>query len=99
LRVGETYVAKSSSSKLLSYLRANDEEAILVIINMDDKPVTNFDISLATGPLSGNYTVTSLMDSSTYNPLQANAKGGFDKYVPIDEIPPYSVITLQLNRQ
>ncbi len=99
LRTGNTYVAKSSSSKLLSYLRANDEEAILVIINMDDQPATNYDISLDKGPLSGNYTVTSLMDSSTYNPLQANAKGGFDKYVPIDEIPPYSVIILQLNRQ
>jgi hypothetical protein len=39
------------------------------------------------------------MDSATYNPLQANAKGGFDKYVPIAEIPPFSVIVLQLNKQ
>jgi hypothetical protein len=39
------------------------------------------------------------MDASTYSPLQANAKGGFDKFVPIAEIPPYSVIILQLNKQ
>ena len=99
LRVGDTYVAKSNSSKLLSYLRTSDEEAILVIINMDDQPVSNYDINLDSGPLSGNYTVTSLMDDSTYHALQANAKGGFDRYVPIDEIPPFSVILLQLNRQ
>jgi alpha-amylase len=99
LRVGDTYVAKSDSSKLLSYLRTSEKENILVLINMDDKPVTNYKIDLDKGPLSGNYTVTSLMDNSTYNPLQANAKGGFDKYIPLEEISPYSVILLQLNKQ
>ena len=99
LQVGKTYVAKSDSSKLLSYLRANEEETVLVLINMDDKPVISYDLSLATGPLSGNYTVTSLTDDSAYNALQANAKGGFDKYVPIEEVPPYSVTILQLNQQ
>ncbi len=44
LQVGKTFVAKSDSSKLLSYLRADDKEAVLVIINLDDKPVTNYDI-------------------------------------------------------
>jgi glycosidase len=99
LRVGNTFVAKSDSSKLLSYLRADDKEAVLIVINLDDKPVTNYDINLDTGPLSGNYTVTSLLDASTYSPLQANAKGGFDRYIPIEEIPPFSVIILQLNKQ
>ena len=97
--MGDTYVAKSDSRKLLSYLRASDEEAVLVLINMDDQPVSSYDINLDTGPLSGNYTVTSLMDDSTYSPLQANTRGGFDKYVPVAEIPPYSVIILQLNKQ
>jgi len=99
LQVGKTYVAKSDSSKLLSYLRTSDEETVLVLINMDDKPVSSYDLSLATGPLSGNYTITSLMDDSAYNSLQSNAKGGFDKYVPIEEVAPYSVTILQLNQQ
>ena len=99
LQVGKTFVAKSDSSKLLSFLRADDKEAVLVIINLDDKPVTNYDIHLDAGPLSGNYAVTSLMDAFTYSPLQANAKGGFDRYVPVAEIPPYSVIILRLNKQ
>jgi alpha-amylase len=99
LQGGDTYVAKSSSSKLLSFLRANDEEAILVIVNLDDQPAANYDINLAKGPLSGNYTITSLMDTSTYNSLQANAAGGFDKYIPLGKILPYSVIILQLNKQ
>ena len=73
--MGKTYVAKSDSSKLLSYLRTSDEETVLVLINMDDKPVSSYDLSLATG-LLGNYTVTSLTDDSAYNALQSNAKGG-----------------------
>ena len=98
--MGKTYIAKSNSSKLLSYLRANQQETVLVLINMDDKPVSGCIFSLATGPLSGNYTVTSLTgETSAYNALQANAKGGLDKYVPIEEVPPYSVTILQLNQQ
>jgi len=40
-----------------------------------------------------------LMDDTTYNGLQANAEGGFDKYIPLEEVPPFSVSILQLNKQ
>jgi glycosidase len=99
LRVGETYVADSDSSKLVSYLRASEEEIVLVIVNLDDQPVSNYGLSLGKGPLSGEYDVISLLDDSTFAPLQANASGGFDDYIPLEEIPPYSVIILKLNRQ
>jgi alpha-amylase len=99
LRVGKTYVAKSDSSKLLSYLRASEEETLLVIINMDDQLVSGYDLSLGAGPLSGKYNATSLLENSTISALSANDKGGFDKYVPLEQIPPYSVIVVQLNQQ
>jgi glycosidase len=99
LQAGKTYVAKSSSDKLLSFLRSNEEETVLVVINMDDKPVSNYSINLKSGPLSRAYNAVSLLDDSTYSALQANTEGGFDKYVPLDEIPPHSVIILKLNKQ
>ncbi len=99
LQTGKTYVAKSESNKLLSYLRVNEKETILVIINVDDQPVSNYGLSLEKGPLNGSYTVKSLLDDSTYAPLQANASGGFEKYVPIQEIPAFSTIILQLKKQ
>ncbi len=99
LRVGKTYVAESKSNKLLAYLRATEEEIILVVINIDDAPVTDYQLELGRGPLSGNYAVASLLDDSTIDPLQANATGGFDGYAPLAEVPPYGVIVIQLTSQ
>ena len=98
LQAGETYVAESNSSKLVSYLRANEEETVLVLINIDDAPVTDYELNLSTGPLSGNYNAASLLDDSTISPLQANDKGGFEAYIPLAEISPYSVIVVQLTQ-
>ncbi|RPJ28574.1 MAG: DUF3459 domain-containing protein [Chloroflexi bacterium] len=99
LRVGKTYVAESKSNKLLSYLRANEDETLLVVINLDDAPVTAYQLKLGRGPLAGNYAASSLLDDSTLNLLQANESGGFDAYTPLAEVPPYAVIVIQLKSQ
>lgn len=96
LRVGQTYVAESDSNKLVAYLRASSGETVLILLNIDDQPVSDYEIKLSTGPLSGVYNARSLLDDIAYNTVQANEAGGFDEYVPLDEIPPYSVIILQL---
>jgi alpha-amylase len=98
LRVGKTYIAETESEQLVSYLRASQEETILIIVNTDDQPVTETQLSLQGSPLSGNYTATSLLDNSMIKALQANAAGGFDAYTPLAEIPPYGVIVIQLTQ-
>ena len=96
LQTGETFVTDTSSNKLVSYLRASEEETLLVLINIDDVPVTDYELSLSTAGLSGNYSATSLLDDSSIESLQANASGGFDAYTPLSEIPPYAVLVIQL---
>jgi alpha-amylase len=96
LRVGKTLIAGSKSNKLVSYLRASKDEILLTAINIDDSPVTDPQLELTVGPLSGNYEAVSLLDNSTVASLQSNAKGGFDAYTPLPEIPPYGVIVIQL---
>lgn len=98
LRIGKTYVAESNSNKILSYLRVSSDETILIIINIDNEPLTNFKISLTLGPLSGLYTAASLLDTSTISSLQVNDKGGFNDYVPLAELPPYSIFIIQLTK-
>jgi glycosidase len=98
LRIGKTYVADSNSNKLVAYLRASQDETLLIIINIDDAPVSNYDFELSLGPLAGQYNATSLLDSATIDPLTANAKGGFDAYVPLNELPPYSITVIQLTQ-
>ncbi len=96
LRVGKTFVAESNSNKLVAYLRASKDETLLAIINIDDAPITDPQLELSVGPLSGNYEAVSLLDQSTVNSLPSNDKGGFDAYTPLPEIPPYGVIVIQL---
>jgi alpha-amylase len=97
LRVGQTYVTNPSSNKLVTYLRASNDEVLLVVINVSDKSVSDYDLDLAIGPLLGSYTAKSLLDDSTINPLTANDRGGFSDYTPLSEIPPYSIFVIQLS--
>ena len=99
LRVGKTFIAESNSNKLVAYLRASKDELLLCLINIDDSPVSDPQLKLGVGPLSGSYAADSLLDNSTINSLQSNAKGGFDAYTPLSEIPPYGVIVIQLTHQ
>ncbi|MFZ5884681.1 MAG: alpha-amylase family glycosyl hydrolase [Chloroflexota bacterium] len=96
LRIGKTYVAESNSNKILSYLRVSSDETLLILINIDDQPLSSYTLDLSNGPLAGQYTAASLLDSSTPAPLTANDKGGFDGYAPFPELPPYSMFVIQL---
>jgi glycosidase len=98
LRTGKTYVAESKSNKLVTYLRADEGETLLVLINIDDAPVTGYQLELGRGPLSGSYAAASLLDEVSISSLQANETGGFDAYTPLAEVPPYGVMVIQLTQ-
>jgi alpha-amylase len=98
LRIGETFLAASNTNQLIAYLRSTPDEDLLVFINLDNEPVSGYELELESGSLSGNYEAVSLLDNVKLNGLQANAAGGFDAYAPLDEIPPYTVMVIQLTR-
>lgn len=98
LQAGKTFVGDSSTKKILTYLRSHGEETLLIVINIDDKAVTDFTIELPSGPLTGSYVSTSLLDDAVIAPVTANDKGGFDAYTPLSEIPPYSITVIQLKK-
>jgi glycosidase len=96
LRIGKTYVIQSRSNKILSYLRVSREETLLILIHIGNTPLTDYSLNLASGPLAGVYSATSLLDFSAPATLTANEKGGFDGYLPFPELPPYSIFIIQL---
>jgi hypothetical protein len=83
----------------VSYLREDKNETLLVVINIGNKPVTDYQLELGRGTLSGKYAAASLLDDSTISALQANETGGFDAYTPLAEMPPYGVLVIQLTPQ
>lgn len=99
LHTGKTYVAQSSSSRLVAYLRQSDEETLLVVINIDDAPVSEYQLEISRGDLSGSYRANSLLDNTPVESLQANEAGGFEAYTPLAEIPPYAVFVIELTPQ
>ncbi len=97
LSAGATTLVKASSKKLTSFVRVTPEETLLVLINLDDQPVSNYTLKLAKGPLAGPYTATALIGAGAFSAPDVNAAGGFDAYTPLAEIPPFGVYILQLN--
>lgn len=98
LQNGQTFVGDSSTKKILTYLRTNDEEILLIVINIDDKAVSDYTIEFSSSPLSGTYNGASLLEPGAIAPLTANEKGGVDGYTPLAEIPPYSLTVINLTK-
>lgn len=96
LRVGETYLIDSGNRSVYASLRVSKEEAVLVLMNMSDAPVSDYALKLENSPLNGTYSINPLLGFGEYQSLQTNDQGGFDNYLPIPEIPAYGKFILQL---
>jgi glycosidase len=97
LQTGEYSPVESKDEHVLAYLRSNAEENVLVVINLSTEAVSDYDLALEEGPLAGNYQATLLYGGEAELPeLAANAKGGFDSYLPGLEIPASGTVIIQL---
>lgn len=99
LRVGETWVVEASDPALYTIVRASQAETILVLLNLKTEAVSDYSLTLSAGPLAASRDVSAipLLGAGPFAPLTANAAGGFDAYRPLPELPPQSLILLQLN--
>jgi alpha-amylase len=99
LRTGELTMVESNSRKVLSYLRANDEQTLLVIINMDDRAVTDYALTVSESTLTSDVSVEVILGEAgaEAEALSAEESGGFEAYLPFDELAPFSIAILELN--
>ena len=96
MRVGEPYLLKSDKPAIFAILRATQEEAILAVINLSAKPIEDYTLQLAKGPLNGSYRAAPLFGEGQFEDLQANANGGVDAYKPVPVLEPGASLILQL---
>ncbi len=97
LRVGDLSVVTTGDDALYSILRVSQEEAVLVLINLTGRPVTDYRLAVEASRLvEGSYTPSAIMGDGAIAPLSVDAGGGFSRYVPAPEIPPYETYILQL---
>lgn len=102
LRIGDYIPVEADNRAILSFLRVSKGEILLVIVNLDREPVSDFSLSLASGPLSGDYQAAALLRPSTLSSQEkiaapaVHSQGGFDIYQPVSEFPAYSSLIIQL---
>lgn len=96
LRVGQPYFLEIDPAPVYALLRASPEEAVLVVLNLGKEAVSEYNLSLESGPLQGRYRVVDLLGAGEFPDLEANAEGGFDQYLPLPELPPNGRLILQL---
>ncbi len=98
LRSADAWLVDTGDRGVYAVLRADTQQAVLVIINLDDEPVTDYTLALESGPLQGGFTATNLYAAgdAPLPPLIANPGGGFDAYQPLPELAPGAAMVIEL---
>ena len=98
---GATSVVTSTAHSVLGWLRTSADETLLAVVNVGNQPVTDYSLSLETGPFCGPIgasvvTAVGGDPSLAVVPPTASAAGGFDLYQPISALAPKSGVLLRL---
>ncbi len=83
----------ANNKAVFTSLRAAKGEVVLVVANLSKDAVRDVQLSLDSGPLSGQCTILPILGSGTFASLTSNAAGGFDAYT-LPELPANGSLSL-----
>jgi hypothetical protein len=86
----------TGSRQVYGYLRHGQGENLLVVVNLSDKEIGDYQLTLSAGPLSGAPGATLLLGDGRPAAPTVNPAGGFDAYQPFPTLPPYAAYVIQL---
>ena len=105
LRTGDwrLVTVPEEASSVYSFVRSLGDERFLVLINLDDKPVSDYELSLE--PLPGaSASARPVTAELVYGPRDAAGEipviptDGFTGYKPIETLPPHSTFVIRFAR-
>ena len=96
LRLGDTLLMEGDHRRVLAFLRQSDTENLLVVINLDQEPVSDYVFSMAGSQLRGELKATELLKGAEATAPILDAQGGFTNYRPIPELAPRTGYVIQL---
>ncbi len=100
LRVGDLSILDTENDALYSILRVSKEEAVLVLVNLTGRTITDYTLAVDNSSLAkGTYMPVAILGNGEFAPLTTDSSGGFSQVVPIAKIPPYGTFILQLQLQ
>ncbi len=99
LSSGETVILDAGAPRLFPILRYNDSEAFLILVNVHQRSLKadQYSLDLPSGPFIGPVQVEVVMGPSNPAVPIINPSGGFEDYIPYDEIPAVSSVILRLS--
>jgi glycosidase len=96
LRSGALIPVASADRHVVAYLRASGDETVLVVANVGIEAVSAPALSLEIGPLCGSPAAEGLLGSGAVRPPEVSPAGGFEGYVPIDQLGPREAVVIEL---
>ena len=87
----------SGNGKVMAYLRQDADETILVVVNLSQSPVQDYQLSLVKGLQSGTYHLQTLLGDDKAADLTVNAAGGMDAYQPLASLAPETSYIFKFN--
>ena len=95
LRTGDWREVEVEDKRIYAFLRHSDEETLLVLINLSGEPISDYSLSLDQGPLSEG-SASEIFAGVPVSAPAVNANGGFDGYMPLAELAPYSTYIIRI---
>ncbi len=90
LRVGDFYLVETGNKTVFASLRATPDEVVLVLVNLGQAAVSEYELVLDNGPLTGAYALALILGAGDFVAPTVNAEGGFAGYQPLPELPAFS---------
>jgi len=66
------------------------------LVNLSGREVNDYSLSLSRGPLRSVLRPALLLGQGDFYAPTVSERGGFDGYRPLDMLPPYSSVLMQL---
>ena len=97
LRLGDWMPIDARSARAYAYLRYTADEVVLVLFNLDDEPLEQYELSLESGPLAAGVQAI-LLSGVGAEPIAPVVEddGGFTTYRPFDQLPAESSFVILL---
>ncbi|MBL8102435.1 MAG: hypothetical protein JNM02_07910 [Anaerolineales bacterium] len=93
---GNATLIKTGNSALFALLRQIKDESILIVVNLGNKSISDYTLSLESSLLTdGLLTLSSLLDPVQVQSLRTENRQ-FKDYKPVDEVPPYQTYIFQI---
>ena len=97
LATGDLIPVKSSDGGVAAFIRRNNDEAVLVVLNFGKAEAANVALNLDASPLApGSYQLATLLGDGTAANLTVGAGGAINGYVPLPSLAPRTGYVLKL---